>query len=292
MKDEANKQRGQQSGQGPRGVGGDRGSAGPSAGPDHSQDRFSSQRGASQAMSGEAPGWKGSGNKGGPPHRGGNDTRHGGQEAGGSGGRGWGAPKPNVRATVRCSMVPSEIGPVELSQHFAAFGKIVDMRLRTVLPEEGGNGEKEALLQFASARQAQACVAVSVCFPAVRLLLLVCRRFFLPPALRSLRFTGSPPLPSFLSIHSYVRLSVRPAVALCCFYVSVVSPRRPCLETGSSWWRSAKLTWSTWTRTTLMRQTTVLIRGRPARRRRLLLLWHRRKPLPPRQRQKPPPRWH
>ena len=59
-------------------------------------------------------------------------------------------------------MVPADVGPVELSQHFVTFGKIVDIRFRAVRPEEGGKGEKEALVQFASARQAQACVAVSV----------------------------------------------------------------------------------------------------------------------------------
>lgn len=61
-------------------------------------------------------------------------------------------------------MVPADIGPVELSQHFVAFGKIVDMRLKNVVAEKGGKGEKEALIQFASARQAQACVSVSICF--------------------------------------------------------------------------------------------------------------------------------
>lgn len=61
-------------------------------------------------------------------------------------------------------MVPADIGPVELSQHFVAFGKIVDMRLKHVMAEKGGKGEKEALVQFASARQAQACVSVSICF--------------------------------------------------------------------------------------------------------------------------------
>lgn len=69
-----------------------------------------------------------------------------------------------MRATVRVSMVPADVGPVELSQHFVAFGKIVDMRLKNVMAEKGGKGEKEALIQFASARQAQTCVSVSIYF--------------------------------------------------------------------------------------------------------------------------------
>lgn len=85
----------------------------------------------------------------------------GGPEA--QGGR-WAAPAPEIRATVRCIMVPADVGPVELSQHFVSFGKIVDMRLRIVRPEEGGKGEKEALVQFAGPRQAQACVSVSALF--------------------------------------------------------------------------------------------------------------------------------
>lgn len=61
-------------------------------------------------------------------------------------------------------MVPADIGPVELSQHFVAFGKIVDMRLKNVTAGAGGKGGKEALVQFANARQAQACVSVSIYF--------------------------------------------------------------------------------------------------------------------------------
>ena len=62
---------------------------------------------------------------------------------------------------MRCSNVPADVGPVELSQHFAAFGSVVDMRLRAVTAENGSKGQKEALVQFASANQAQACVSVS-----------------------------------------------------------------------------------------------------------------------------------
>lgn len=69
---------------------------------------------------------------------------------------------PTDRVTVRVSMIPSDVGPVELSQHFVEFGKVVDVRMRLVRPEEGGKGEKEALLQFASARQAKACMSVGV----------------------------------------------------------------------------------------------------------------------------------
>lgn len=79
--------------------------------------------------------------------------------------------KHAVRATVRCNNVPADVGPVELSQHFVAFGKVVDMRLRTVRPEEGGKGEKEALVQFASPSQAERCLAVSALFFFLLLLL-------------------------------------------------------------------------------------------------------------------------
>lgn len=75
---------------------------------------------------------------------------------------GWEARKPATQATVRCKMIPHHVGAAELSQHFVAFGKIVEMRLRAVTAEEGGKGEKEALVQFATARQAQACVSVRV----------------------------------------------------------------------------------------------------------------------------------
>lgn len=62
---------------------------------------------------------------------------------------------------MRCTGVPANIGPVELSQHFVAFGKIVDMRIRNVTTEGGTRGQKEALIQFAIPRQAQSCVSVS-----------------------------------------------------------------------------------------------------------------------------------
>lgn len=68
---------------------------------------------------------------------------------------------PTDRVTVRVSNIPKEVGPVELSQHFVEFGKIVDLRLRVVTQDEGGKGEKEAMVQFASARQAKVCVSVS-----------------------------------------------------------------------------------------------------------------------------------
>lgn len=58
--------------------------------------------------------------------------------------------------------MPADVGPVELSQHFVEFGKIVDMRLRAAVAGDGGKGEKEALIQFASSRQAQVCVSVSL----------------------------------------------------------------------------------------------------------------------------------
>ena len=150
-------QRDHSAGQGTRSFGSDRGTAGPPA-PRAGQPTqgFSSQRwghgGDDRGLRAQAPEWKGSDR--GQPHRG----RHGNAATEGGG---WAASAPAARTTVRCTKVPAEVGPVELSQHFVAFGKIVDMRLRNVMAEGGGRGQKEALIQFANARQAQACVAVS-----------------------------------------------------------------------------------------------------------------------------------
>ncbi|CAM9452472.1 unnamed protein product [Scytosiphon promiscuus] len=153
VKDESPSERG--AGQGTRSVGGDRGQQG------LSQDRLSVPQ-PSRARGGgdyreaqervEAPDWRGSGHQA----RVGRDARRG-QMAPERGG--WEARKLAMRATVRCKMIPPHVGAAELSQHFMAFGKIVDIRLRAVTVEEGGKGEKEALVQFATARQAQACVS-------------------------------------------------------------------------------------------------------------------------------------
>ena len=152
-------------GQGRRSFGSDRGAAAPSSSragqsnqgfPSQSQSQQWSQGDSnSRGFHAKATEWKGSDQR--QPHVGG-DARRG--NMGGAGG-GWAAPKPAVRATVRCSNVPADVGPVELSQHFAAFGSVVDMRLRAVTAENGSKGQKEALVQFASANQAQACVSVS-----------------------------------------------------------------------------------------------------------------------------------
>lgn len=124
----------------------------------------------------------GRGGQGGPRAQQG-DFNHNGNDAG-MGGRRWGQGQrpreergafggdvrtvgraeglhPSERVTVRVSKIPNDIGPVELSQHFVEFGKVVDVRMRMVRSEEGSSGPKEALLQFASARQAKACVSVS-----------------------------------------------------------------------------------------------------------------------------------
>ncbi|CAM9551855.1 unnamed protein product, partial [Ectocarpus sp. 12 AP-2014] len=145
VKEEAPRNHG--TGQGERGFGGNRGNVGPSSGPragqpGFSQGRFSSQQQQQRGSDGgalraEAPEWRGPEQ---PPR--------------------WATPKQSApRTTVRCRRVPADVGPVELSQHFAEFGKIVDMRLRVAVVGDGGNGEKEALIQFASSRQAQACVS-------------------------------------------------------------------------------------------------------------------------------------
>lgn len=159
MKQEA--PRDHSSGQGTRSFGSDRGTAGPSgprAGQGQANQGFPSQQwgqgqgGDDRGLRAQAPEWKGSDQ--GQPHRGrrGNAATEGG---------GWAAPVPAARATVRCTRVPAEVGPVELSQHFVAFGRIVDIRLRNVTTGGSGKGQKEALIQFANARQAQACVSVS-----------------------------------------------------------------------------------------------------------------------------------
>lgn len=161
MKQEA--PRDHSAGQGTRSFGDDRARAGPSgplAGQPNrgfspqqwGQGQGQGQKGDDRGLRAQAPEWKGSGQ--GQPHHGrrGNAAAEGG---------GWAAPTPAVRATVRCTRVPAGVGPVELSQHFVAFGKIVDMRLKNVMAEGAGEGQKEALIQYASARQAQACVSVS-----------------------------------------------------------------------------------------------------------------------------------
>lgn len=65
------------------------------------------------------------------------------------------------RVTVRVSNVPADIGQAALLQHFESFGEVVAISLRSVKPEEGGKGQKEALVQFGSPRQAQICLSVS-----------------------------------------------------------------------------------------------------------------------------------
>lgn len=158
-------------GQGTRSFGNDRGAGGSGssssssrAGQSNQGQGFSSQLQSQQwaqdgannrALNAKAPEWKGSDQR--QPHD------EGGARRGYSGGEqgGWGASRSAARATVRCSNVPATVGAVELSQHFAAFGNIVDIRLQAVTTEKAGKGQKEALVQFASPRQAQACVSVS-----------------------------------------------------------------------------------------------------------------------------------
>lgn len=65
------------------------------------------------------------------------------------------------RVTVRVTNVPADISQAALLQHFESFGEVVAISLRLVKPEEGGKGQKEALVQFGSPRQAQVCLSVS-----------------------------------------------------------------------------------------------------------------------------------
>ena len=71
------------------------------------------------------------------------------------------SPSSAAQATVRVTKIPADVGQGELFRHFEAFGEILEMRLRAVRQEEGGKGQKEALVQFGSSREAQACVSVS-----------------------------------------------------------------------------------------------------------------------------------